>query len=51
MQLPTGPGERPPSQPSIEGMEPDLPVITRDELEKRGQLRLENIDPETGEIA
>ena len=51
MQLPTGPGERPPSQPSIEGMEPDLPAITRDELEKRGQLRLENIDPETGEIA
>lgn len=26
-QLPTGPGEAPPSQPSIEGLEPDLPAI------------------------
>lgn len=26
-QLPTGPGEEPPSQPAIEGMEPDLPAI------------------------
>lgn len=26
-QLPTGPGEDPPSQPSIEGMEPDLPSL------------------------
>jgi hypothetical protein len=25
-QLPTGPGEDPPSQPSIDGLEPDLPV-------------------------
>lgn len=26
-QLPTGPGEDPPSQPSLEGLEPDLPAI------------------------
>lgn len=52
-QLPTGDGEAPPSQPSIPGMEPDLPHIdmetgevldgdmqTRTALEKRGQRRL-----------
>lgn len=38
-QLPTGPGEDPPSQPAIEGMEPDLPSVQA-ELEKRGQKRL-----------
>lgn len=36
-QLPSGPGEMPPSQPIIEGMEPDLPAIDR-------------FDPETGEL-
>lgn len=45
-QLPTGPGEPPPSQPSMEGMEPDLPSIQA-ELEARGQMR---IDQDTGEI-
>lgn len=51
-QLPTGPGEDPPSQPSITGLEPDLPSRQVDpdtgeihdyqkELEKRGQQRLE----------
>lgn len=35
-QLPTGPGEDPPSQQSMPGMEPDLPV--------------RHVDPETGEI-
>lgn len=41
LQLPTGPGEDPPSQPSIPGMEPDLPSLTmQEELEQRGQLRL-----------
>lgn len=30
-QLPTGPGEDPPSQPSIPGMEPDLPALTMQE--------------------
>lgn len=52
MQLPSGPGEEPPSQPSIPGMEPDLPYIDKEtgevntdmqaryELEKRGQRRL-----------
>ena len=38
-QLPTGAGEDPPSQPAIEGMEPDLPSLQA-ELEKRGQQRL-----------
>lgn len=28
-QLPTGPGEPPPSQPSFPGLEPDLPAIER----------------------
>lgn len=26
-QLPSGPGEEPPSQPAIEGIEPDLPAL------------------------
>jgi len=46
-QLPTGPGEDPPSQPSISGIEPDLPALPlsederrRRELEQRGQRRL-----------
>lgn len=30
-QLPTGPGEKPPSQPSLAGFEPDLPAIVKDE--------------------
>ena len=33
------PGEDPPSQPAIDGMEPDLPSLQA-ELEKRGQQRL-----------
>jgi len=46
MQLPTGPGEDPPSQPHLNGMEPDLPALSGDaaeraELERRGQLRIE----------
>jgi hypothetical protein len=33
-QLPTGPGEDPPSQPSFDGLEQDLPALThQDELE------------------
>ena len=52
-QLPTGPGEDPPSQPHITGMEPDLPARKKTEpdtgeiqgyqaqLEQRGQQRLE----------
>jgi len=34
-QLPSGPGEGPPSQPSIPGMEPDLPALTEHGLEKQ----------------
>ena len=36
-QLPTGPGEDPPSQPAIEGMEPDLPSLQA-EQEQQGNL-------------
>lgn len=43
-QLPGGEGLEPPSQPSLDGMEPDLPAIQRDE---QGQLW--EIDPVTGE--
>lgn len=42
-QLPTGPGEDPPSQPSIPGMEPDLPAIITDENGQRW-----TVDRETG---
>lgn len=35
-QLPTGPGEEPPSQPSIDGLEPDLPSVQS----QRGQRYL-----------
>ena len=38
-QLPSGAGEDPPSQPSMEGLEPDLPVIQQFD-----------VNPETGEI-
>lgn len=45
-QLPSGPGEDPPSQPSFDGLEPELPALTGDaidraELERRGQQRLD----------
>ena len=40
-QLPTGPGEDPPAQPSIPGMEPDLPALSdQEQLETRSQFRL-----------
>lgn len=53
-QLPTGPGEDPPSQPAIPGMEPDLPALqgdakARQELEARGQQRLPVNDNPTTE--
>ena len=38
-QLPTGPGEDPPNQPTIPGLEPDLPTISH-----------ARVDPETGEL-
>ncbi len=37
-QLPSGQGAEPPSQPSLDGMEPDLPAVQ--ELQSRGQQRL-----------
>ena len=41
LQLPTGPGEDPPNQPPIPGLEPDLPALSETEqLEQRGQQRL-----------
>lgn len=44
-QLPSGAGEDPPSQPHLEGLEPDLPALAGDaadraKLEKLGQGRL-----------
>jgi len=44
-QLPNGPGEDPPSQPNIEGIEPDLPALSIDkqyrfELEQRSEPRM-----------
>ena len=44
-QLPTGPGEDPPSQPSLEGLEPDLPAIVVDEAGRRWE-----VDRDTGEL-
>lgn len=54
MQLPSGPGEEPPSQPAIPGMEPDMPALqgdakARQELEERGQQRLPVNDNPTTE--
>ena len=46
-----GPGQEPPSQPDLEGIPPVVATSIQAELEARGQLRLGNIDPETGEIA
>lgn len=43
-----GKGGKPPSQPDLDGVHPV--VAYQDELEARGQISLENIDPETGEI-
>ncbi len=37
-QLPSGPGAEPPSQPALDGMEPDLPAVQ--ELEALGQGKL-----------
>jgi hypothetical protein len=39
-----GPGQEPPSQPTIVGMEPDLPSIQcgdQNDIERRGQQRIE----------
>ena len=43
-QLPAGPGEDPPTQPSIEGLEPDLPAIIRADGQEW------EIDRATGEL-
>lgn len=44
-QLPSGPGDDPPSQPSLRGFEPDLPAVMRDE-----QGRQWEVDQQTGEL-
>lgn len=44
-QLPTGPGEDPPSQPPLAGMEPDLPAIVRDDAGHEY-----TVDRQTGEL-
>lgn len=49
-QLPSGPGETPPAQPSIDGLEPDLPnILAPSDLEVLSQTHLD-VDPKTGEI-
>jgi hypothetical protein len=48
LPLMQGPGMEPPSQPELDGVPPV--VAYQAELEKRGQLRLPVVDPETGEI-
>jgi len=45
LQIPVGEGIDPPSQPSLEGMEPDLPAIVRDDQGQEWEL-----NQETGEI-
>jgi hypothetical protein len=44
-QLPTGEGLEPPSQKTLEGMEPDLPAVVRDE-----EGRAWEVNQETGEM-
>lgn len=44
-QLPSGPGEEPPSQPHLDHMEPDLPAIVRDEDGREWE-----VDQLTGEM-
>lgn len=41
MQLPTGPGESPPSQPSMPGLEPDLPALQELENSQQSLLNME----------
>lgn len=44
-QLPSGGGSHPPSQPALDGMEPDLPAIVRDDAGREY-----DVDPATGEL-
>jgi len=44
-QLPAGAGLEPPSQPSLDGLEPDLPAIVRDSEDNEWE-----VDPKTGEL-
>lgn len=44
-QLPSGAGLAPPSQPTLDGLEPDLPAVVLDE---KGQEW--DVDPSTGEL-
>lgn len=45
LQLPSGPGAEPPSQPAFPGLEPDLPAIVCDEAGHEWE-----VDPATGEL-
>lgn len=38
-QLPTGYGQEPPSQPSIDGLEPDLPALSDDRFDARAEQK------------
>lgn len=44
-QLPSGAGLAPPSQPALDGLEPDLPALVRDEEGREWE-----VNPETGEL-
>ena len=44
-QLPSGEGEDPPSQPSLDGLEPDLPAVFTDEYGREWEA-----NPESGEL-
>jgi hypothetical protein len=44
-QLPSGAGAEPPSQPALDGLEPDLPALVRDESGREWE-----VDQTTGEL-
>lgn len=44
-QLPSGAGLAPPAQPSLDGLEPDLPAVVLDEKGQQWE-----VDPQTGEL-
>jgi hypothetical protein len=44
-QLPSGTGLAPPSQPALDGLEPDLPAVVLDEKGRQWE-----VDPTTGEL-
>lgn len=49
-QLPTGPGDDPPSQPVIPGFEPELPFVEADNPNPFAHMAPEQIDVERGRV-